>query len=346
MTGVIRSGALAHFDAAARHLALTPAALLRQAGVDPAVLQEPEAKLPAAAVAALLEAAAAQSGRPDFGLLMAQSWTLADYGPVSLAVAHQDSLREALGALTRRRAHLSDAIAVDILEDGHTAQLRISLDLPPEAPRAQLLEFVVGKTLSLCRAFLGPGWLPTGVRFSHPEPSDPAAHRRLLGGRQPEFAAAVDAVLLRRADLDLKAPRMLDPALRRHAEALLDHLPSSRNESIAERAARVIRSRLPDGSADLANVARSLGLNGRTFQRRLQAEGLGFSDLLDQVRAETAKSYLLDGGTPLHQVAGRLGYADGSAFTRWFTHRFGEPPSRWREAARNDFARISECRSA
>ena len=346
MTGTIRSGDLAHFDAAARNLALAPAALLRQAGVDPAVLQEPEAKLPVAAVASLLEAAAVQSGRPDFGLLLAQSWTLADLGPVSLAVAHQDSLREALEALTRHRAHLSDAIALDILEDGQSAQLRLSLDLPADAPRAQLVEFVVGKTIRLCRAFLGPGWLPTGVRFSHAEPSDPAAHRRLLGGQQPEFGAAVSAVLLERADLDLKAPRILDPALRRHAEALLEHLPSSRHESIAERAARVIRSRLPDGSADLANVARSLGLNGRTFQRRLQAEGLGFSDLLDQVRAEAAKAYLLDGGTPLHQVAGRLGYADGSAFTRWFTHKFGEPPSRWREAARSDFAHVGERRSA
>ena len=83
-------------------------------------------------------------------------------------------------------------------------------------------------------------------------------------------------------------------------------------------------------------------MNGRTLQRRLRAEGLGFSDLLDEVRSDLARSYLADRQTPMHQIAGRLGYADGSAFTRWFTQTFGEAPSRWREKAPGDEDRSGE----
>ncbi len=336
MTASIRAAALAHFEAIARDLSLDPIPLLQQEGLDPAALQNPDAKLPAAAVAALLEAASTAAGRADVGLAMAQAWSLADLGPVSLAVAHQDTLREALGALALHRTHISDAIVLNLHEDAHGAELRIVLDLPEGAAAAQLTEFALGGAVKLCRAFLGAGWLPLGARFSRPAPRDLAAHRRLLGGAGIEFGADACALRLRPSDLDVKLPRMPDPALRRYVETLLAKLPSACNGSIAQRAASLIRNGLAEGAADLNHVARSLGLNSRTLQRRLRAEGLGFSDLLEQVRGELARSFLADRQTPMHQIAARLGYADGSAFTRWFTQTFGVPPSRWRETALDD----------
>ncbi|MGZ3272321.1 MAG: AraC family transcriptional regulator ligand-binding domain-containing protein [Caulobacteraceae bacterium] len=314
-----------------RDLGLDPLALLRREGLDPGVLRNPDARMPASAVAPLLEAAAAESGRTDFGLRLAEAWSIADLGPVSLALVHQDTLREALGALELHRAHISDAVVLSLREDARGAELHISLNVPRGAAAGQLSEFMLGRTLKLCRAILGPGWLPQGARFRRFEPQDLTAHRRLLGSEALVFGAEADALLLRPGDLDARLPRMPDPALRRHAEALIALLSSASHGSIAQRAASLIRAGLPHGGADLHHVAGALGLNGRTLQRRLRGEGLGFSDLLDQVRSDLAQSYLADRQTPMHQIAARLGYADGSAFTRWFTQTFGEPPSRWRE---------------
>jgi AraC-like DNA-binding protein len=341
----IRAGCLAHFETIARDLGLDPAALLLREGLDPAAWQDPDTKLPATAVAAALEAAAAESGRADFGLLLAQAWSIADLGPVSLAVAHQDTLRDALDTLALHRAHLSDAIGLDLHADSARPELRITLDLPAGAAQAQLADFALGGALKVCRAILGPGWLPLAARLRRSAPSDQTSHRRLLGS-DVVFGAEADALLVKPADLDLKLPRMPDPALRRHAEALIAKLPSTGDGSIAQRAASLIRAGLAEGSADLHHVAQALGLNSRTLQRRLRAEGLGFSDLLDQVRGELARSYLADRLAPMHQIAARLGYADGSAFTRWFTHAFGEPPSRWREKARAGQDQPEQRRSA
>jgi AraC-like DNA-binding protein len=332
----IRAGALAHFEVVAQYLGLAPSALLRRHGLDlAAVLQDPDAKLPATAVAAALEAAAAESGRADFGLLLAHAWSIADLGPVSLVVAHQDTLREALDTLALHRAHLSDAIAFDLHVDGAQAELRITLALPDDAASVQLADFTLGAALKVCRAILGASWLPLGARLTRGAPRDLSTCRRLLGTDAIVFGAEADALLLRPADLDLKLPRMPDPALRRHAEALIAKLPSTGDGSIAQRAASLVRAGLAEGRADLHHVAQALGLNSRTLQRRLRAEGLGFSDLLDQVRGELARSYLADRKTPLHVIAARLGYADGSAFTRWFTQTFGQPPSRWRDQAQS-----------
>jgi AraC-like DNA-binding protein len=342
----IRAGSLAPFESLARDLGLDPAALLRREGLDPSALQNPDAKLPGSAVAALLEAAAAEAGRADFGLKLAEAWTVADIGPVSLALVHQDNLREALRALELHRAHLSDAISFSLREEAGATELRVALDLPDGAVVSQLADFLLGKVLKLCRAILGPGWTPLGVRFRRLEPQDQFSYRRVFGSDGMVFAAKADGLLVRPGDLDARLPRMPDPALRKHAEALLAGLPSTGDGSIAQRAASLIRAGLAEGRADLHHVAGALGLNGRTLQRRLRAEGLGFSDVLDQVRSELARSYLADRQTPMHQVAARLGYADGSAFTRWFTQTFGEPPSRWRDKARGGEDELERLQSA
>jgi AraC-like DNA-binding protein len=342
----IRAGSLAHFDAVARDLGLDPIELLRREGLAPDALQNPDAKLPATAVAALLEAAAAEAGRADFGLKLAEAWTIADLGPVSLALVHQETLREALRARELHRAHISDAVELRLNEGAGVAELCIVLDLPEGAGAGQLIDFVLGKTLKLCRAILGAGWLPLGARLRRFEPQDQAAYRHLLGSDALISTGRADALLLRSGDLDAKLPRMPCPALRKHAEALLAALPSTCDGSIAQRAASLIRAGLAEGRADLNHVSAALGLNARTLQRRLRAEGLGFSDVLDQVRRELARSYLAERQTPMHQIAARLGYADGSAFTRWFTQTFGEPPSRWREHARADHNQPERLQSA
>jgi len=326
-----RAGSLASFEAVAHGLALDPAALLSLAGLDSDSLQDP---LPDAAMSAALETASAEAGRADFGLSAAQAWSIADLGPASLAVVHQDTLPHALTALELHRAHLSDAMAVALHEDGAQAELRITLDIPAGAASPQLRDFVLGKTLKLCRAILGPGWLPQSARFARAAPLDLSAHCRLFG-EALEFGAKVDGLVLHPGDLDARLPRLPDPALRRHAEDLLARLPSAGDSSVAERAAGLIRAGLANGSADLHHVAQALGFNGRTLQRRLKIEGVGFSDLLDKVRGELARAYLADRSTPMHEIASRLGYADGSAFTRWFTQTFGEAPSRWRDKAQD-----------
>jgi AraC-like DNA-binding protein len=337
LSPTFRAGALAPFKSAAAALSLNADGLLRAAGLDPGVLEDAEARLAPDAVAALLETAAQQARRGDLGLAMAQSWSLADLGPVSLALVYQETLREAVWALARHRSHVSDAVRIDIADAGDHLALRVALAVSPKAASRQLTEFAVGTTAKLCRAFLGGGWLPVTACFRHAAPAETALHRRTFG-RDPEFGAAFDGLILRRSDLDMRSPRLLDPSLRRHAEALVERLPSRQIESVAERVARQIRSRLAEGDADLAGVARALGLTPRTLQRRLQAEGIVFSQLLDGVRGDLAKTYLAERSLPLGHVAARLGYADGSAFTRWFAEQFGEPPSRWRESRARDSA--------
>jgi AraC-like DNA-binding protein len=73
-------------------------------------------------------------------------------------------------------------------------------------------------------------------------------------------------------------------------------------------------------------------MSQRTFARRLSAEGLTFSELLQNLRCDLAERYLADQDLSISQVAWLLGYQEVGAFShafkRWTdkTPRQARPP--------------------
>jgi AraC-like DNA-binding protein len=60
--------------------------------------------------------------------------------------------------------------------------------------------------------------------------------------------------------------------------------------------------------------------------RRLVAEGLTYSEILESLRRELARQYLADPGLSISQVAWLLGYEETSAFTHAFKRWMGMTP--------------------
>ncbi|MDP2227984.1 MAG: AraC family transcriptional regulator ligand-binding domain-containing protein [Moraxellaceae bacterium] len=125
-----------------------------------------------------------------------------------------------------------------------------------------------------------------------------------------------------------------DPGLRdlmdRQAEALLAALPDS---SPFDRSLQQLLPRLlQDGSATLPRAARELHLSPRSLQRRLDARGLAWQQLLNDTREQLARQYLSDRALSIGDIALLLGFSEQSAFTRAFSRWTGETPARWRRA--------------
>jgi AraC-like DNA-binding protein len=78
-------------------------------------------------------------------------------------------------------------------------------------------------------------------------------------------------------------------------------------------------------------VARAAGMTRRTLQRRLAAEGLTFSALLDATRIDLGMRLLTQSTAPLGEVASRLGYANTPALTRAVRRWTGVAPRTVRE---------------
>jgi AraC-like DNA-binding protein len=94
----------------------------------------------------------------------------------------------------------------------------------------------------------------------------------------------------------------------------------------------VLRTRIGAGSLTRDSVCRALGLNARTLAHRLEAFGVTFSGLADEVRFDAAQSLLLK-DRRVGEIAAELGFAEPSAFIRAFKSWSGTTPARWRPRA-------------
>ena len=68
-------------------------------------------------------------------------------------------------------------------------------------------------------------------------------------------------------------------------------------------------------------------MSERTFARRLAEEGFTFSQLLDRLRLDLARQYMVKEGLSVSKVAWLLGYKEVGAFSHAFRRWTGQSPS-------------------
>jgi AraC-like DNA-binding protein len=73
-------------------------------------------------------------------------------------------------------------------------------------------------------------------------------------------------------------------------------------------------------------------MSPRTLQRRLEAAGTTYQELLDEVRRQSARRLLANTNLDAGEVAFLLGFEELNSFTRAFHAWEGTTPTRWRES--------------
>jgi AraC-like DNA-binding protein len=167
----------------------------------------------------------------------------------------------------------------------------------------------------------------------HSAPKSLATHRRLFGPNI-YFDRDFNTVVFDRTDLDRPNP-IADPAMAREIERYVGKLAGSAQAPLPERVSDTIRALLSTGRGTVELVAQQMGLDPRTLQRQLAAQGVSFIDLLQEVRMDLTGPYLEDSDRPLAEVAELLGFSALSAFSRWHRTHYGCSASDRRKVARS-----------
>ena len=328
MTTQIRAAALTNYFEVAAHLRLNPQPLLRKVGLSRARLADPEQRIPLDAVIELLEASAKASRCPTFGLRMAESRHLSNFGVVSLLISHQPTLRAALLVIMRYRHLLNESLAMYVEEAGKIVIIREELVGDKGLQSRQGIELALGVLSRMGSAVLGPHWRPISVEFTHPASADLTVHRRVFYC-PVHFGAEFNGIVCHAADLDRPNPNA-DPAMARYARQFVESLPDAGGTSITHEVRKAIYLMLPMGRATIEQIAEGLGMNVRTLQRQLEADGTVFSELVHEVRRELVVRYMANPAYSLSRISELLGYSIPSSFTRWFSAQFGVAPQQWR----------------
>jgi AraC-like DNA-binding protein len=323
----IRAVTLTGYIEVARFAGLDGVRMLREAGLTPEMLDNRQNRLPAAAVIELLDRSVKKSGCESFGLLMAECRTFASLGPISLLLEHLADVRAVARAVVNRQRHFNDVIDLS-LEEGEDLSL-IRYDLLPGYWSAPMIDLMVGLAHRILSSISDNGWKPDVVHFVRSAPNDLTAWRRFFPA-PIEFDSSFNGFSCSPAAMRAPLPHA-DENMAGHARDLLRLVPIQRGPApVRDRVQRAIALLMPSGRATLEQVAAQFGVSPRGLQRRLEEEGVQFGTLLNEVRTELAAAYLAGSSRPITSVAGLLGYASPSSFTRWFAGAYGVSPQEWR----------------
>lgn len=314
-------------------LGLDSAALCREAGLDPALMDDSNARYPLHATTRLWQLAVAASGDPSLGLSTSRYVAPTTFHAMGLAVMASGSLREVFERIVRYHQVVSDALVLELREAGNACELH--LRLPPDGPEPapEAIDAFAAIYVRTCRNRLGRDYAPLSVHLRRPAPADPQPWQEVF--RAPvHFAAAEN--MLRFASVDLDQP--LDdgnPELAAHNEAVLQkRLEALQPDTVARRLRRALEQSLPNGEPSAEALAHGLNLSLRSLQRHLSDEGCSYEQVLADTRRDLALSHLREADCSISEVAYLLGFADSSSFSRAFKRWTGQSPSQYRDSLR------------
>ncbi|MFI7600273.1 AraC family transcriptional regulator ligand-binding domain-containing protein [Actinoplanes sp. NPDC049681] len=333
---LVRSAGLQKFRQVVESLGGDAVGCARRVGLPVEALDTDELLVEDSKLAAVLEVAAADLGRPDLGLRVGQIQDLGLLGPLAVAIQHSPSVADALECTSRYLfVHARDH-SVEVVEDPEGARGVVALRyaFPGRRPLPQATDMTV---LFLHRTVMFLAGGPYGLK-SVDLPHEPVAPR---GRYEEAFGARVRfgrpvAVLRLPSSLLSRTLDGVDATVRGLALAFLSRQsPAAGRAAVTSRVRAVLDQSLGTGSTDLADVASVLAVHPRTLQRQLAAEDTSFGAVLDSVRRTRARSYLTTTSMPLAQVSNLVGFAEQAVLTRCAKRWWGRTPSEVRREARN-----------
>lgn len=304
--------------------------LLRRCNLPRRILDDPNALIPMASTAKLIEKMAELDHSHTLGAKLGQVSQLSEIGGFGKLIETCSSVLDAINTavsylhihgsaakiwLEQRRGQswVCHQYLAEFGEGGHQASL-----------------FVIMLSLNLIRQATGPNWKPLTIYLQMP-PVREILRMEELTGVHLVFRQPYSALIFPAKVLSLPLPQTSEEKRREaleEAERLARDCPAL---DLAGSLRQLIESQLHGLSPGIQRLADSVGMSVRTLQRRLDEEGICYSSLLEQVRFQRACRMLSDPTVKVPDVAVELGYRDRSNFNRAFRRWAGMSPSEYRE---------------
>lgn len=327
--GSMRAANLRGFSEFIRSRGGAPHRILRQHGLDPRALANPDGHVSCQQVAAMFEYCSVQFDDPIFGLHLAATQDADVFGSVTAVCRAAPDMRSVMMCLINYLpvAHSPEA-QLELVEQSPTAELRwtVRADVGFNVQANYQAMMLI---LTLLRVVSAGRFQPAGVQLSIDAIPHDLLQIESLIGAPVSHRAERNSIVFSAAMLDLpitSANRLVYRLL----GGYLARLRILNRADMGERTRSYVRGALPAGNCSVERCAEQLGLSVRTLQSRLAAHGLRFSDLVEEQREQLARIYLSQTPMAIDEVADRLGYTEQTSFGRAFRRWTGLTPRAFR----------------
>ena len=316
--------------------------LFIQAGLDLTNLHPEQSSISMAALRRLMDlcvdTARASDPKLHFPLVLGETFAFDYLSDVETFITTSPTLREAAPALQWLPPLINPFITLALQEHGGEARLVLGFTHGDASPQESwpLAESAFVTFCKFCRLLLGDQLMNGRLTFQH-EALPGSAQIAPAVGLPIEFGQAVNALWFDRALLDAplrgSLPSLHQLAAQRVAEQVAQKAVAAAAPWPAHGLTAQIEERLRRHPELLGqgidSLADTLGLHPRTLQRRLREEGEQHSGIVNRVRYELARQWLLGTSLSIEEISERLGFADRRSFTQAF--------ARWGQTSPSDF---------
>jgi AraC-like DNA-binding protein len=309
------------------------APLLVAAGLSTAMLDDPNGRCPAQAMAKLWRLSAQATGDDAFGLKAARHVMPTTFHALWQAQSASQTLKDAFERVARHFHVVTDAWSLQFAQQGDDYVVHLLAPVSGIAPEPESIDAAAALVVYTARLLLGNRAIaPTQIGLVRATPHNVDAFERTF--RCPvSFGADGNRIVWPAALIEARLEGA-NPELARHSEALLTtYVADIHKDNTMAQVRACLADLLPRGEPSQAQVAQQLHCSVRTLQRRLSSQDTSFTDLLDGTRRALALAHLANPGCSISEVAYLLGFADTSNFTRAFRRWTGHSPTEHRRAS-------------
>ncbi len=305
--------------------------LLKAAGIDAQLLQQPENRIPFAQQAHLWQLVIEAANNEQLPLIFGQQSQPASFSMAGYIAMNSRTIGEAMDASQTYQVAAGQGGEISIQRrapfiEVHYAPVDPETFTTPVRSCAMLAANVV-----LGRWLVGAAYAPLEVHLSLPKPTDSAPFETFFecpvhfdqDRDLVRFAADIESTPIPHASVEL-----LNLMKERAEKVIADTIGK---ESLCAQVARLLANSLMGQEPDKGFVSEQLGMSQRTLQRRLAKEGSSYQEVLDQTRHNLALDYLRQAQLSVTDIAYLLGFTEPSTFYRAFKKWHGMTPGQYRE---------------
>jgi AraC-like DNA-binding protein len=302
-------------------------AAAKRVGLPADVAEKREVVVPLAKLDGYCDALAEVAGDPLFTVHLGQNLPRGAYGLIELTARAAPSLDTAMSRFAKYTPLLNDQILVE----WERPRLRHSIPGLPTCAGRHCNEFYIALVVHLCGQMVD-GLGPERVMMAHARHPH-SAEVEAAFGCPVDWGVGANVVVYGEARLD-EPLTAADPVLFQVLDetAALASLQRPSRFDLSSRVRARLPELLPGRGSLIERMAARLRMSGRTLQRKLEAEGTVFADLVEQHRRELALNLVRDPRVALADIAYRLGYSEPRAFIRAFKAWEGRTPGDVRAA--------------
>lgn len=326
--GLHRVGVASEIPGLLRDLGHDPAQVLARAGVPTDAVDNLDGHIPFRALGSLLDACVAQTGCVHFGVMLGARGGTKSLGVVGEVMSTSTTLGEALESICLHQPRYIKGAVTYLITDADTAYWGYGVYEPDTPAIEQICDAAMGIAASILKELIRQSPEQVFISHSRPEARSQSSFQDALGG-VPVFDSDRHAVVFPKSWLRLPLERA-NPSRRVAVEQTLEHYWSKIEHTFAETVSRHLRVKIYEGDLSADAVARYFSMPLRTFNRRLEADGATFRDLVKEARFVAAKQLLAVTKMSITDISLALGYTENGNFSRAFSAAAGVTPSIWR----------------